>query len=111
MSSTGSLYLALFAAGFLATYAWRFIAVLAVSRLNPQSEILQWVRAVATALVAGLVMRLIFAPAGVLAETSLLARFLAMAAGLSGFFLFRRNVEIGVALAVVLVALITFAGI
>ena len=48
-------YLVLFAAGFLATEIWRWLGLLVGSRLDVAGEVFQWVRAVATALVAGMV--------------------------------------------------------
>jgi hypothetical protein len=47
-----SIYLAILIAGFAVTYVWRFLGALAVTTLHPESEVLLWVRAVATALVA-----------------------------------------------------------
>lgn len=95
-----SILAALFLAGFVATYCWRFAAVLLVAKFDPDSEFLLWVRAVATALVAALVMRLVVAPAGLMAESLLGVRLTALALGVGGFWLFQRNVEAGVATAV-----------
>jgi hypothetical protein len=79
----GRLYwLAIPMAGVLATYAWRFLGVILVARIDPRGGLLAWVRAVATALVAALVARMVLFPAGLLAETSILARVLGLAAGL-----------------------------
>lgn len=91
---------ALLGAGFAVTYVWRFLGVLAVKRIEPEGDLLLWVRAVATALVAALVMRITFSPAGVLAETAMLSRAAALAIALAAYYLFRR-VELGVAAAVV----------
>ena len=104
------LYVALFVAGFAATYAWRFLGVVAVKRIDPESEALLWVRAVATALVAALVMRISFSPAGVLAETAVTSRAGGLAAGVAAFLLLGRRVERGVAAAVVTFALIEIVG-
>ena len=57
-------YLFIAIAGFLATDLWRFLGVFLSARIGEESEILRWVRAVATALVAGLVTRLIVFPVG-----------------------------------------------
>jgi branched-subunit amino acid transport protein len=93
----------LFAAGFAVTYVWRFLGVLAVKRIEPEGNLLLWVRAVATALVAALVVRISFDPAGVLAETATLSRVAALAAGLAAYYLLGR-VEWGVAAAVATLA-------
>lgn len=94
----------LLGAGFAVTYVWRFLGVLAVKRIEPDGDLLLWVRAVATALVAALVMRITFSPVGVLAETATLSRAVALAMGLAAYHLFRR-VEFGVAAAVVSLAI------
>ena len=102
---TGALTMlgALLGAGFAVTYVWRFLGVLAVKRIEPEGDLLLWVRAVATALVAALVMRIAFSPAGVLADTAVLSRAAALAMALAAYYLFRR-VELGVAIAVVSLA-------
>ena len=103
MISALSIIGALLGAGFAATYVWRFLGVLAVKRIEPEGNLLLWVRAVATALVAALVMRISFSPAGVLGETAVLSRAAALALGLAAYWLFRR-VEVGVAAAVITLA-------
>jgi len=90
---------ALLGAGFAVTYVWRFLGVLAVKRIEPEGDLLLWVRAVATALVAALVMRITFSPVGALADTATLSRAAALAIGLAAYYMFRR-VELGVAAAV-----------
>ena len=104
---TGALAMigALLGAGFAVTYVWRFLGVLTVKRIEPESNFLLWVRAVATALVAALVMRIAFSPAGVLADTAVLSRATALAMALAAYYLFRR-VELGVAIAVVSLAVL-----
>lgn len=103
MIAAVTLFGALLGAGFAVTYVWRFLGVLAVKRIEPESDVLLWVRAVATALVAALVMRISFSPAGVLAETATLSRAAALLAGLAAYYLFGR-VESGVAATVVALA-------
>ena len=85
-----SIYLAILVAGFAVTYIWRFLGALAVTSLHPESQLLLWVRAVATALVAELVARLISAPSGLLAETPALARYGGIIVGLATFAAVRR---------------------
>jgi len=92
------MFLALLAAGFAVTYVWRLAGVVLVKRIDPQSPMLQWVRAVATALVAALVARMIFFPTGFLANTTLSARLAALACGLLAWRL-RGRLEHGVAAA------------
>src|SRR5436305_5317321 len=60
-------YLALVLVGFLPNEIWRWLAVIFSRGLDDAAEILIWVRAVATAILAGVIAKLtIFAP-GVLA--------------------------------------------
>ena len=69
MSTHGELaaYLALILAGFLPSEVWRWLGVVFARGLDEDSEIVVWVRAVATAILAGVIAKLtIFAP-GVLA--------------------------------------------
>jgi hypothetical protein len=89
-------YLTLFLAGFLATEMWRWLGLAAGSRLDVGGAPFRWVRAVATALVSGLVARMVLFPAGALVEVALVARLLAFAGGVAVYLLFRRNVAAGV---------------
>jgi hypothetical protein len=91
-----ALLLNLIIAGGAATLVWRFAGVVASSRIDPDGQILRWVRAVATALVAALVARFIYAPSGLLAETHLIGRVLALAVGALAFLGARQRIEIGV---------------
>lgn len=84
---------------------WRWVGMFLGRNLDIESDLFRWVRAVSTALVAALVMRLFAFPAGALNEVSMLIRIVAMAAGLGLFFAFGRRVAIGVlGAAVVLIA-------
>lgn len=104
--ATGGLwpYLVVIVIGFLPTEVWRIIGVFAGRRLDEQSEVMIWVRLVATALVAGVVAKLVLTPSGALAAVPLIGRVGALALGLAAFFVLRRSV-LG-ALAVGLAALI-----
>jgi branched-subunit amino acid transport protein len=86
--------------GVLATYAWRFAGAIAVRRIDPESDVLRWVRMVTTALVAALVARFVFVPSGLLATTGLAARLVALATGLAAFFAAGRSVPAGVGAAI-----------
>jgi hypothetical protein len=92
-------YLLVIVAGFLPTDVWRFAAVIFSRRLNEDSEWLVFVRAVATALLAGVIARLVLAPTGDLANVPLAIRLGAIAAGVAGFLLFRKSVLVGVLVA------------
>jgi len=91
-------YLLVILAGFLPTDVFRFAAVMFARRLDEDSEALIFVRAVATALLAGVIGRLVLAPTGDIAALPLWTRLAAVAAGVAGYFLFRRSVFAGVVL-------------
>lgn len=90
-------YLFLLAAGFGATAPWRFVGVVLARNLDIDSELLNWVRAVSTALVAGLVARMVFFPVGALAGVGIALRLGAFGCGLLIFFAARKNLAAGVA--------------
>lgn len=83
--------------GFLPTEVWRSLAILAGRRVEEGSEVFRWVKAVATALLAAVVARLLFAPAGALAAVPLALRLAAVAGGVLSFAAVRRSVFVGVA--------------
>lgn len=89
-------YLFILLAGGLATDIWRWLGVLAGDRLHEDSEALIWVRAVATALVAGVIGKLILFPAGALAAAPVALRLGAAAAGFAAFAAARQSVFVGV---------------
>lgn len=89
-------YFALILFGFLPSEIWRMLSVLVGHGIDEKSELLEWVRAVATALLAGVVANILLTPSGALATVPLLARFGAMGIGLAVFALTRRSVIAGV---------------
>ena len=89
-------YLPFFIAGFLACEPWRWGGALIGRDLDPQGEVFIWVRAVSSAIVAGLVTRLVAFPTGALATISAPTRFGAAAIGIAAFFAFRKNLGAGV---------------
>jgi hypothetical protein len=91
-------YLLVIVVGFLPTETWRFLAVFSARGLDERSEILTWVRYFSTALLAGVVSKLLFAPVGALASIPIPALWGSLLIGVSGFFLLRRSVLAGVAL-------------
>jgi hypothetical protein len=97
-ASTGDLwpYLLVIVAGFLPTDIWRWLAVIFARRLDEGSEIMIFVRAVATALVAGVIMRLVLLPTGDLVAVPLAIRAGAVAGGFVVYFLARRSMLVGV---------------
>ena len=86
MSTHGELaaYLALVLAGFLPSEVWRWLGVVFARGLDEGSEIVVWVRAVATAILAGVIAKLtIFAR--VLATVPASVLLGAVAAGFAAF--------------------------
>ena len=96
MTTTLEPYLALILVGFLPSEAWRWLGVLLGRGLDEQSEIILWVRAIATALVAGVVARIVLFPPGALASVPLTVRLAAIAGGFLAFLLVRRSAFAGV---------------
>jgi hypothetical protein len=89
-------YLALVLVGFLPNEIWRWLGIVFARGLDEDSEIVVWVRSVATAILAGVIAKLtIFAP-GVLASVPTPVRLAAILAGFAGFLLLRRSVFAGV---------------
>ncbi|WP_097138509.1 AzlD domain-containing protein [Rhizobium subbaraonis] len=92
-------YIFIAVAGWLATDIWRWLGVLAGNRIDENSETMNWVRAVATALVAAVIAKLIVYPTGELETSPLWLRVGAIAIGAAAFFAFRRNQLAGIAAA------------
>jgi branched-subunit amino acid transport protein len=104
-------YVVLLALAIFAHEPWRWLGLVLGRRIDAASELFLWVRAVATALVAGLVVKLIVFPAGALAAVPTWMRALALAVAITAFLLTRRSLALGVASgAFVLVGLLTSAG-
>ena len=89
-------YLLVIVAAFLPTDVWRWSAVVFARRLDEESELMVFVRAVATALVAGVIMRLVLIPTGDLVAVPLAIRAGAVAGGFVVYFLARRSLLVGV---------------
>jgi hypothetical protein len=105
-------YLALILVGFLPSEMWRWLGILLGRGLDEQSEIILWVRAVATALVAGVIARIVLFPPGALAAIPLTVRLAAIGCGFLGFLLIRRSPFAGVLIgeAVLIAGALLFGG-
>jgi hypothetical protein len=99
MSATSELwpYLVLVLVGFLPTEVWRMLGLVAARGIDEESELLIWVWAVAVAVLAGVIAKLVVLPPGALATVPLAVRLAAIAAGFAAFLLVRRSVLAGVA--------------
>lgn len=79
----------------LATYFWRGMAVLLSGKLTLDSELFRWVECVAYAMVAGLMMRIVLLPSGVLADSPVAIRIAGCVIALAAYRLFKRNLLAG----------------
>ncbi len=89
-------YLALLMFAVFPTEIWRWLAVAFSRRIDPDSPALEWVRSVATALLAGIVAKLIVAPPGALAAVPLALRVGALSVTLGIMLFDRRRVLLAV---------------
>jgi hypothetical protein len=98
MNAAGDLapYLVLILAGFLPNEVWRVLGIFASRGIDEKSEIIIWVRCVATAILAGVVAKIVLFAPGVLADVPLAVRLGAVAVGLAAFFALRQSVFAGV---------------
>ena len=102
----------LIVAGFLPNEVWRMLGIVVAHGLDESSELVVWVRAVATALLAGVVAKIVLFPPGGLAGVPLAVRLAAMAVAFAAFVLVRRSVLAGVLAgeAVLILGAFWFAG-
>lgn len=99
MSSVSSEWMAVLIVifvGFLPNEIWRVLGVLIGRGLDEKGAAMQWVRAVATALLAAVVARLLLTPSGSLVALPFALRAGAVLAGVAGFLAVRRSVLAGV---------------
>lgn len=89
-------YVALVLLGFLPSEIWRWLGIMLGRGLDEESEIILWVRAVATALVAGVVARIVLFPPGALSGVPLTVRLFAITAGFLAFYFMRKSPFAGV---------------
>jgi len=81
----------------LATYLWRGLGMLVSGRVNMDSEFFIWAGCVAYAMIAGLAVRILLLPTGTLAATPLPERLVACVIALVVYFVFHRNLFVGIA--------------
>ena len=89
-------YLLIVFAGFLPTDFWRWTAVIAGRKLEEDSELMTFIRGVATAMVAGVIMRLVIFPSGELLAVPLFLRAGCVVVAFAAYFLCRRSMIAGV---------------
>ena len=98
MSGIGELspYLVLILVGFMPNEIWRALGLVLARGLNEDSDIVLWSRAVATAILAGVIAKLILFPSGSLADIPLAVRFGAAIIGFAVFLTVKRSMFAGV---------------
>jgi len=84
-------------AGFLPNEVWRMVGLWFSGGVNEGSEVLVWVRAVATAILAGVIAQILVQPPGALASVPDALRYGAVVAGFCVFLATRRSIFAGVA--------------
>lgn len=88
-------YLLLIVVGFLPNEVWRMLGIVASRGIDEDSELIIWVRAVATATLTGVVSKIVVFSPGALGTVPLAVRLGAAAAGIAAFFLMRQSVLAG----------------
>jgi len=83
-------------AGFLPNEVWRMLGLWLGGGIDEGSEVLVWVRATATAILAGVIAQILVRPPGALAGVPDWLRYGAVAAGFLVFMLTRRSIFAGV---------------
>ncbi len=89
-------YLVLILVGYLPNEIWRMLGLVLARGLNEDSEIVMWSRAVATAIIAGVIAKLILFSSGALASIPLTVRIGAAVCGFIAFLVVKRSVFAGV---------------
>ncbi len=88
--------LVLVLAGFLPNEVWRMLGLWLGGGVDEGSELLVWVRAVATAILAGVIAQILVQPPGALASVPGWLRYSAVVAGFAVFMLSRKSIFAGV---------------
>jgi hypothetical protein len=97
MSGGLQAYALLLLVGFLPNEVWRMLGLVFAHGIDEDTELFMWARAVATAVLAGVIAKILLFPPGALAGVPLIVRLCAIACGFVAFLLVRRSVFAGVA--------------
>ena len=90
-------YILLVLLGYLPNEVWRVFGLVLARGLDEDSETVIWSRAVATAILAGIIAKLILFSPGALANIPLAMRVTAVICGFLAFLAVKRSVFVGVA--------------
>ncbi len=88
--------LILLVAGVFPNQIWRMLGLMLGSGIDEGSELLVWVRAVATAVLAGVIAQILVQPPGALASVPGWLRYASVVAGFAAFMVIRRSTLVGV---------------
>ena len=83
-------------AGILPNGIWRMLGLWLGGGVDESSELLVWVKAVATAILAGVIAQILVVPPGALATVPSALRYGAVLTGFTAFLLARRSIFVGV---------------
>ncbi len=83
-------------AGVIPNQIWRMLGLWLGGGLDEGSDLLMWVKAVATSILAGVIAEILVRPPGALASVPDLLRYGALVAGFMVFMLTRRSIFAGV---------------
>jgi branched-subunit amino acid transport protein len=86
----------LLVAGVIPNQIWRMLGLWFGGGIDEGSELLVWVRAVATAILAGVIAQIVVQPPGALASVPDWLRYGAVVAGFAVFALSRKSIFAGV---------------
>jgi hypothetical protein len=89
-------YFILIVVGFLPNEVWRMLGLVLSRGLDEDSQMVIVARAVATAILAGVIAKLIFFASGALASVPLSVRIGAMVGGFLAYLVVRRSILAGV---------------
>ena len=95
MSGELHAYVLLVLVGFLPNEIWRMLGLVVARGIDEESEFFMWARAVAIAVLAGVIAKILFFPPGSLATMPLAVRLTAISCGFLAFLLVRRSVFAG----------------
>ena len=84
-------------AGVIPNQVWRMLGLWLGSGIDEGSDLLMWVKAVATAILAGVIAQILVQPPGALAGVPAELRYGALGVGCVAFMLTRRSIFAGVA--------------
>jgi Branched-chain amino acid transport protein (AzlD) len=91
-------YALLVLVGFLPNEVWRMVGVVLARGLDETAPLVMWVRAIATAVLGGVIARIVLIPPGALASVPMAVRLCALALGFGGYLIVRRSPFVGIAI-------------